>query len=293
MNHIEEQVRRLYEMLSPCRLCPHRCGVDRLKGEKGRCRSGTEIFISSSNLHFGEEPPISGSNGSGTIFMTNCNLACVFCQNYPISQFGNGNPITADALAGTMLELQKRGAHNINFVTPTLMMAQVADAIVRARKSGLTVPTVYNSGGYEDVEAVRLLDGIIDIYLPDAKYGDDACAEKYSGARNYRENNRNVLKEMYRQVGNLVCDQNGVARRGMIIRHLVLPDAIAGSSAVLEFIAREISPEMHVGLMSQYHPAHKSNLYPELTRRLTGREYDEVLNLVCDLGLENGWQQEL
>ncbi|MHB9156125.1 MAG: 4Fe-4S cluster-binding domain-containing protein [Endomicrobiales bacterium] len=293
MFDFKERIELLYRRSAPCALCPHHCGADRRAGEKGKCRTGKEVSIASATPHFGEEPPLSGTGGSGTIFFSNCTLSCVFCQNYPISQLGNGNPVSVESLSRTMRGLQDKGAHNINFVTPSHVAPQVAEAVFLARHKGLTVPVVYNCGGYEDLDTLRLLDGIVDIYLPDAKYDDDAMAKNYSAAPRYRDVNRLALKEMHRQVGTLRINEKGVAERGLLVRHLVLPDDIAGSEKVLEFIAREISPDTFLSLMAQYHPAHRAGSFPELSRRITPREYRQVLKVVHRLGLENGWQQEL
>lgn len=288
-----DRVAELYRRMAPCALCPHHCGVDRTAGKTGRCGTGSGISVASCNLHGGEEPPISGTHGSGTIFFARCPLRCAFCQNYPLSQMGHGNAVTIEQLTEMLLDLQGRGAHNINFVTPTHMAAHVADAVIRARANGLTIPVVYNSSGYEDVETLRLLDGIVDIYLPDAKYMDDAVALQLSGAQKYHEINAAALKEMFRQVGPLDLDEHGIARRGMIIRHLVLPGGLSQSADVLRFIARAISPHVHVSLMAQYHPAHRASAIPHLDRRLTQKEYDTVLAVMEETGFENGWQQEL
>jgi len=288
-----ERMKSLYNLLKPCRLCPHACGIDRFKQSSGKCRSGLEVRISSNNLHLGEEPPISGFNGSGTIFFTNCSLSCVFCQNYPISQLGNGNPVTTDKLVSMMLELQDKGAHNINFVTPTHYAAHMAQAVVTAKKKGLSIPILYNSGGYDDVQTLRLLEGIVDIYMPDAKYSDDSNAMKYSGTENYSSVNRAALVEMHRQAGGLVLDKNGIAMKGLIIRHLVLPGGISGSKEVLRFIAEKISPATYLSLMAQYHPADAALKYPELSKRLSEKEYAEILDFADGLGFENGWRQEL
>lgn len=292
INYIE-RIDQLNKQLASCRLCPHHCGVDRRSGKLGRCSTGTDLYISSANVHFGEEPPLSGTKGSGTIFFTRCNLSCVFCQNYPISQLGNGNKSSVDELAATMLRLQHQGVHNINFVTPSHVVPQIVEAVHLARAKGLTIPLVYNCGGYEEVETLRLLEGIIDIYLPDAKYSDSALAAKYSSAPDYWEINQKALREMHRQVGKLSMDGEGIARSGLLIRHLILPNNIAGSRKVLEFIAHELSPETYISLMAQYHPAHGSGQYPELSRRISPEEYEEILADMERLDLENGWQQEL
>lgn len=292
MNKLPANITRLYEILKSCRLCPHNCGVDRLAGQKGLCRSAEEVLISSANLHFSEEPPISGKRGSGTIFFTNCSLSCVFCQNYPISQLGHGNPLTIKKLAEKMLELEKKGAHNINFVTPTHYAAQMAKAVHTAREKGLNIPILYNSSGYDSVETLKLLEGIVDIYMPDAKYCDDKNSAKFSNAEHYWEANKKALKEMHRQSGLLKLNSEGLAVKGVIIRHLVLPGGLSGSETVLKFIAKEISKDTYLSLMSQYHGAHRSAEYPELKAKLTHKEYDKILELARELGFENGWRQE-
>jgi len=286
------RVKQLYLLEEKCHLCPRKCGTLRLDGEhKGVCGAGRVLKISSHNLHFGEEPPISGSNGSGTVFFTNCNLHCVFCQNYPISNLGNGRNVTEEGLAKMMLELQEEGAHNINLVTPTHYVPQILEALGMAIERGLHIPLVYNSGGYESIETLRLLDGIIDIYMPDAKYWSSELAEKYSHAADYPQINRLALKEMYRQAGDLTLDSHGVAVRGLLVRHLVLPGVIEDTNKVLEFLAREISPQVYISLMSQYHPCYNAFKYPELSRRLTTEEYDTAREYADHFGLTNGWLQ--
>ena len=287
------RIKQLYALLNPCRLCPHNCGVNRLAGQKGKCRTDTNVMVASHNIHHGEEPPISGVTGSGTIFFANCSLSCVYCQNYPISQHGNGNNVTIAALAGMMLSLQKRGAHNINLVTPSHVAPMAVEAIYEARAGGLKLPIIYNCSGYESLETLALLDGIVDIYLPDAKYGDETTARKLSGAAGYWEANKAALKEMYRQVGNMTTDENGIAQRGLIIRHMALPNNLSGSKNVFEFIARELSRDTHLSIMAQYHPAHRAGEYPELSRRLTPDEYKNTLDAARKSGIGNGWQQEL
>ncbi len=289
----QEKIKVLESFLKNCTLCPRRCQINRLNDQLGICRTGKEIKVSSHNLHFGEEPPISGSQGSGTIFFAYCNLRCVFCQNYPISQLGHGNPVTSEGLGSIMLKLQQQGAHNINLVTPTHLLPQIVRALYWASLRGLYLPIVYNSGGYESVETLSLLDGLIDIYLPDAKYSDEKQAVKYSSAPNYWEVNKLALKEMYRQVGNLEINQEGVAGHGLLVRHLVLPEGISGSEKILKFLAEEISPDLWLSLMAQYHPAHQANSFPELSRRLTAEEYQKILDLADSLGMKNGWRQEL
>lgn len=290
---LKQRVEQAYEMLSHCSLCPRECGVNRLNGEKGYCQAGADPVVASWNAHPWEEPPISGTNGSGTIFFTYCTARCVFCQNYPISQLGIGQQVIVQRLAEMMLELQARGCHNINLVTPTHFVPQILAALAIAVERELHLPLVYNSSGYEAVETLRLLDSIVDIYLPDAKYADNNIAHRLSGFRNYVEANRAALKEMFRQVGTeLLLDENGIALRGMIIRHMVLPEGLAGTRQVLAWIAHELSPSIHISLMSQYFPAHKAVGDPVLGRKITVEEYLEALAAFDELGLERGWRQE-
>jgi putative pyruvate formate lyase activating enzyme len=279
-------------MLAHCELCPHRCGVDRLQDERGVCRMGDRPKVSSWNLHAWEEPPISGTRGSGTIFFSGCTGRCRFCQNYPISQLDHGDVIGVERLAGMMLELQRKGAHNINFVTPTHFMPQILAALPYAIRGGLRLPLVYNTSGYERVEALRLLEGVVDLWLPDAKYADDAVARRLSGFRDYVDHNRAALREIYRQVGaDLVLDGDGLAVRGMIIRHMVLPGGLAGTAEVLSWIVDALSPRVSVSLMDQYFPAHRALGDPILGRKITWEEYEAALEAFEDAGLEGGWCQ--
>ncbi len=287
---LENRIERANAILEECVLCPHCCKVDRPSGEKGFCRSDALPMVSSHNAHFGEEPVLVGSGGSGTIFFTNCTLHCSYCQNYPISQLGHGSTVSVQGLAEMYLRLEKRGCENINFVTPTHFVPSILEALALAVEDGFSLPLVYNTSGYERVETLQLLDGIIDIYLPDIKYADNDMARKYSGVDNYVEHNRAALKEMYRQTGLLQCDDRGVARRGMIVRHLVLPDDISGSEDSLRFLARELSPRLHVALMSQYFPAYKAPQTPPLHRRIDRKHYRYLANLVDELGFK-GWVQ--
>lgn len=288
----EKRVKDAEKILESCRLCPYQCGVNRISGEMGLCRSTAQLKISSSNAHFGEEPPISGTRGSGTIFFTSCTLRCVFCQNYPISQLNNGNFTTISQLSGMMLDLQKRGCHNINLVTPTHFVPQIMKAIWEARRNGFSIPIVYNCSGYESVAALKLLDGIIDIYLPDSKYADNAIARKYSKAINYFDVLKSVLKEMHRQVGDLKIDENGIAVSGLIIRHLVLPNNLSGTDQILPWIAENISRDTYISLMSQYFPAFQAMNYPQLARNITRKEYQNAKNIFHYSGLVNGWLQQ-
>ena len=287
------RVKEAYARLKRCDLCPHACGVNRIKGETGVCASGFLPRIASANLHRGEEPPISGSKGSGTIFFSGCTLRCSFCQNFPISHMGNGETISPARLAGRMLSLQKRGAHNINFVTPTHFLPQILAALWLAIPAGFTLPLVWNSGGYERVDALRLLDGIVAVYLPDMKYSDDRVAVAHSGAPGYRDINRAAVKEMLRQVGQLRVDDRGVAIQGLIIRHLVLPEGKDGSAEILPWIAANTGKDTHIALMSQYFPAGKASEVSGLNRAITVEEYDEAVAALDNAGLAEGWVQEL
>lgn len=278
------------ELLKECTVCPKNCRVDRTAGELGDCHMTDRLKISSYNLHFGEEPPISGRRGSGTIFLSGCNLACVYCQNYPISQYCHGRFHSIAQVAGMMLSLQRRGAHNINLVTPTHFVPLLMQALLEAFESGLAIPIVYNTSGYDSVKMLKLLGGVIDIYMPDMRYADPRLSRLYSAANGYPAINRRAIKEMHRQVGELHM-VDGVALRGLLLRHLVLPGGIAGSKAIFEFIAREVSPQTHVSVMSQYFPAFRADEYPELSRRLTGVEYRQALDAFERAGLSNGYIQ--
>jgi putative pyruvate formate lyase activating enzyme len=281
------------ELLARCELCPHGCGVNRLAGERGACRSGDQPRVSSWNLHAWEEPPISGSRGSGTIFFSGCTGRCLFCQNYPISQMGHGRDVSPAGLAGMMLELQRKGAHNINLVTPTHFLPAILAALPPAVRGGLRLPLLYNTSGYERPEMLRLLEGVVDLWLPDMKYADDAVARRLSGFKDYVEHNRSALLEIYRQVGDeLVLDGDGLARRGLVVRHMVLPGGLAGTGEVLRWIAAELSPRVHVSLMDQYFPAHRALDDPLLNRKVTPEEYEEALEALDAAGLENGWCQD-
>lgn len=282
-----------YRRLAACDLCPHCCGVNRIKDEQGRCRSGLKPRIASANLHRGEEPPISGSKGSGTLFFSGCTLSCVFCQNFPISQQNAGETISTSELARRMLQLQKRGAHNLNLVTPSHWLPQFLAALWLAIPQGFDLPVVWNSSGYETVDALHLLDGVVSIYLPDMKYSDDAQAVELSAAPGYTAINRAAVTEMLRQVGQLRVNGDGIATQGLIIRHLVLPEDRAGSTVTLPWIAKHLGQETHLALMSQYFPAHRAAAMRGIDRGLTHREYDAAVAALEDAGLENGWVQEL
>jgi len=285
---LQDRARTALARLESCEICPRRCGVNRLKDERGFCRIGRLARVASFAPHFGEEPPLVGSSGSGTIFFSGCNLACVFCQNYDISQQDHGQDVSADALARMMLQLQDLGCHNINFVTPTHVVPQILEALVLAVDDGLRVPLVYNSGGYDSVKTVQLLEGIFDIYMPDAKYGSDEVALKYSGAPDYTHIMKTAIKEMHRQVGDLIMDEDGVATRGLLVRHLVLPGDLAGSAEVVRFLSEEISPNTYLNVMAQYRPEYKACRFPELNRRISAKEYNDAVRLAARAGLTRG-----
>jgi putative pyruvate formate lyase activating enzyme len=291
---LHARVDQAWRVLKACTLCPRRCSVNRIDGETGYCRAGREVRIASWNVHRWEEPPISGTRGSGTLFFSHCTGRCHFCQNYPISQLGAGRDVTPQRLGGMMLELQEQGCHNINLVTPTHYVPHILSAIESAAAHGLHLPILYNTSGYDTVGTIRLLEGVVDIYLPDSKYADDSAAERLSGFKDYVANNRTALKEMYRQVGEqLVVDEEGIARRGLIIRHLVLPHGLSQTPDVLKWIADNLSPRMHISLMAQYFPAWHAVDHDELGEVLSVEDYEHALDALGDLGLENGWQQEL
>ncbi|MCK4453203.1 radical SAM protein [candidate division WOR-3 bacterium] len=288
----KELIDEFYNLLSPCRICPRECKVDRLKREVGNCKAGLEVKISSYHQHFGEEPPLVGKHGSGTIFFTHCNLHCVYCQNYEISQLGMGRQVILEELARMMLRLQNLGCHNINFVTPTPWVPQIIKALIIAQEKGLNIPIVYNCGGYESVETLKLLEGIVDIYMPDIKYADNECAEKYSGVQEYWDVVRPALKEMHSQVGDLVVE-NGIAKKGLLIRHLVLPNNITGSKKCFEFISQELSKNTVVNPMAQYYPTFKADQSQEINRRITAQEYQQVLADLEKYGLDKGFKQTI
>jgi len=278
-----EELRAVYEN---CRLCPRDCRVDRLHGQTGRCQAPATLKVSSAVPHFGEEAPLVGKRGSGTIFFSHCGLRCVYCQNYSISLEGEGVKISEKRLAEAMIKLQGFGCHNINLVTPTHYVPGIVGALVHAVEGGLRIPLVYNTSGYERLEILQLLEGIVDIYLPDFKYADPAPAARLSeGAFNYPHYARIALKEMHRQVGDLVV-KRGVARKGLMIRHLVLPNGLAGTAEVAGFVAGELSPDTYVHIMRQYRPEYKAKEYPEIARRITRGEFNEAVETARKKGLK-------
>jgi putative pyruvate formate lyase activating enzyme len=287
---------RLMSRLFSCDICPRKCGVNRLNGETGFCRSSDLPLVSSYCPHKGEEPPISGTKGAGTIFFTYCNLKCVYCQNYQISQTEEDQSFKAvsiERLSDIMIELQDMGCHNIDLVTPTHFVPQIVAALDIASEKGLSIPIVYNSNGYESIETLKELDGVVDIYLPDLKYSKNQNGEKYSRVKDYPRIARAAIKEMWDQVGPLETDAEGIAIKGIIIRHLILPNFIDGPKECLNWISDEISMFADVSLMSQYYPEHEAFNYPELSRTITEKEYKKALNILSNAGLNDGWTQEL
>lgn len=279
--------------LEKCKICPHNCGVNRLNGNIGRCKSNGNIKLAMASIHNFEEPCISGENGSGTVFFSNCNLNCVFCQNYKISQQGLGREISIEELAEIFIDEQNKNAENINLVTPTMYVYHIIEAIKIAKNKGLKIPIVYNSNGYENVETIKKLKGYIDIYLPDLKYYYDDLAFKYSGIKNYFKNAISAIKEMYNQVGSPVLDENGMMKKGLIIRHLVLPNNLQNSKEVLKWINDNIDKNVFVSVMAQYFPTNRAKEFPEINRKLTKEEYEEIENYLYSLDLDNGYIQEL
>lgn len=279
------RVQKAREMLRRCRLCPRNCEVDRLAGETGICNTGELPRVSSYFPHFGEEPPLVGFCGSGTIFFSYCNLKCIFCQNYTISHFGEGSEVSSCTLAGMMLELQGSGCHNINFVTPTHVVPQILHALSIAVERGLCIPLVYNTGGYDSVETLQLLDGVIDIYMPDIKYTSGKISKRLSKAEDYPEVAKAAILEMHRQVGDLRVDERGIAYRGLLVRHLVLPGGLAGTREAMRFLAREVSPDTYVNIMDQYYPYFKAKDHPVINRRITSEEYQEAIRIAQEEGL--------
>jgi putative pyruvate formate lyase activating enzyme len=284
---LHRRAEEAYEHLRDCDLCARYCHVNRYETTKGAvCRTGVRAVVHSFGAHHGEEDPLRGTRGSGTIFFSWCSLRCLFCQNWEISQRGEGREVEPEELAGMMLALQAQGCHNINLVTPSHVVAQIIAAVEIAARRGLRLPLVYNSGGYDSPEALALLDGIVDIYMPDMKYGDSAIARRYSKVRDYVEVNFAAVKEMQRQVGELQLDGEGIAQRGLLVRHLVLPGHLAGTEQVLAFLAREISRESYINIMDQYHPCYRAADNPPLDRELTAAEYEEALRLAEKYGLK-------
>ena len=281
------------EELSSCTICPHNCKVNRNNGQIGRCRSGNKVKIALASVHNYEEPCISGKNGSGTIFFSNCNLSCIYCQNYKISQLGKGYELSVEELANIMLEQQEKGVNNINLVTPTMYAYQIIEAIKIARKNGLNIPIIYNTNGYENVKTIQDLNGYVDVYLPDLKYYSNELSKKYSKVDNYFKYATEAIKEMYKQVGCPVFDENGIIQKGLIIRHLVLPNHLQNSKHVLKWIKENMPEDTYVSVMAQYFPTYKAKEDELINRKLTKKEYKEIEEFLYTLDLKNGYMQEL
>lgn len=283
---LKKRVTEAYRRLEACDICPRECGVNRRQSAKGAvCRTGERALVCSYHPHFGEEAPLVGTRGSGTIFFTWCNLKCQYCQNYEISQLGEGREVEPEQLAAMMLHLQEMGCHNINFVSPTHVVPQILAGVLIAAGAGLRIPLVYNTGGYDSLKTLALLDGVFDIYMPDMKYSDEAIAQRLSKVKNYPAINRAAVAEMHRQVGDLYLDERGIALRGLLVRHLVLPGGLAGTAEIVRFLAEEISPNTYLNIMDQYRPCYKAHEYPELNRRITPEEYAEAVRLAQEAGL--------
>ena len=282
----------MLELLKKCEMCPHKCKIDRTKNQVGRCKSKDTVQLALASIHNFEEPCISGGNGSGTVFFSNCNLSCKFCQNYEISQQGLGKEITIERLSEIFLEQQSKGAHNINLVSPTSYAYQIIEAIKIAKKNGLKIPIIYNTNGYENIETIKLLNGYIDVYLPDLKYAEDDLGKKYSNVDNYFKIATSAIKEMYNQVGENIYDEDGMIKRGMIIRHLVLPNHTENTKKVLTWINSNMPKNITVSVMAQYFPTYKAKEIEDINRKITKREYKKVENFLYSLDLENGYIQE-
>jgi len=282
---LKKKAEQARNILSSCILCPRQCKVDRLSGETGVCKTGSRAVVSSYNAHFGEEAPLVGRNGSGTIFFTHCNLLCVFCQNYEISHEGCGEEVSDEQLAGIMLALQKSGCHNINFVTPSHVVPQILSALGIAVENGLCIPLVYNTGGYDMVETLKILDGVVDIYMPDFKFWDPDIADKACCAKDYPEFAKDALTEMFRQVGDLVVDEHGIARRGLLVRHLVMPHGHAGTREIMRFIADKISKNTYVNIMSQYRPCGKACQYKEFSSSPSDKDFADAVKAAKEEGI--------
>jgi putative pyruvate formate lyase activating enzyme len=283
---LARRIERALAMMESCLLCPRHCGVNRLKGETGFCQTGRKARVASYNAHFGEEAPLVGTHGSGTIFISSCNLLCNFCQNYEISHNKEGADVGPEQMASMMTQLSDLGCHNINFVTPSHVVPQLLEALPFAIEKGMKVPLVYNSGGYDSVETLKLSEGVFDIYMPDFKFWDNRWAERYCNAPDYREVAVDAIREMHRQVGELVMDDRGIATRGLLVRHLVMPKKIAGSEKLFEFLAKEISPDTYVNVMDQYRPCGSAHKDDFIGRRLDGGEYREAVDAARKAGLK-------
>lgn len=279
-------------MLEQCMLCPHNCKVNRANGEIGRCKCNDKIKIALVSLHKFEEPCISGENGSGTVFFSNCNLNCIFCQNYEISHLGKGYEVTIEELANIFLEQQERGAHNINLVTPTMYVIQIIQAIKIAKKNGLHIPIIYNTSSYENVETIKMLEGYIDVYLPDLKYYSNDLCKRYSKVNNYFENASKAILEMYKQVGSPQFDDNGMIKKGVIIRHLILPNYMQNTKNILKWIKENMPQDIYVSVMTQYFPSYKACDDDKINRKINRKEYQIIEDYIYYLDLKNGYMQD-
>ena len=286
-NSFQKTLHILLNMLENCTLCPHKCKVNRKNNELGFCKTGYQAKISSAFLHFGEEPQISGIRGSGTIFFSNCNMKCIYCQNFEISHLGEGYEITEKELAETMLQLQKDGAHNINFVSPTHIIPQILSALYIAANNGLRIPIIYNSGGYDSPEIIKLLENIFDIYMPDIKYSDNALAYLYSGVKNYKENCYKSIIQMHKNSGTLKIGKNRVAQTGLLIRHLILPNQMENSKGIIDFIVQHLPKDTYINIMPQYHPIWNVSDIKELSRKITLDEFNLIISYAKLKGLKN------
>ena len=282
---LQDRAAAAIERLSACDLCPRQCGVNRVKGETGFCRTGRHAWVSDADAHFGEEDPLIGTGGSGTIFFTHCNLGCNFCQNYDISHLGAGREVGPEELAHIMLALQEKGCHNINFVTPSHVVAQILEALIPAVENGLRIPLIYNTSAYDRTDTLALLDGIIDIYMPDFKFWDPEVARLTCNAPDYPLVAADAIREMHRQVGDLVLDRNGLAIKGLLVRHLVLPENLAGTDRIMDFLAKEISAETYTNVMNQYRPCGTASKIPALSRKITSSEYEAALDMARKAGI--------
>jgi len=281
------------DCLDECKICPHKCKVNRNEGRLGRCRAGKDVRIALASIHNFEEPCISGKNGSGTVFFSNCNLNCIYCQNYEISQLGKGKDITIEHLADIFISQQNKNVNNVNLVTPTMYVPQIIEAIKIAKEKGLNIPIIYNSNGYEDVETLKMLEGYIDVYLPDLKYYSNEISKKYSNVENYFSVAVEAIKEMKRQVGNPVFDENGIIKKGVIIRHLILPNHMLNTKNILKYIKENFDENTYVSVMAQYFPTYKAKQNEKINRKITKKEYKEVEEFLYCLDLKNGYIQEL
>lgn len=282
---LDHRIEKAYCRLERCELCGVRCRINRRAGKAGGCRTGDKAILASFDAHDGEEAPISGWAGSGAVFFAGCNLRCQFCQNYDISQTREGKEVEPEALAAVFLQLQSRGCHNINLVSPSHVIPMILSAVQIAARNGLRLPLVFNTGGYDYLDSLRLLDGVVDIYMPDMKYSNPQVARRYSKVINYPKTNQSAVREMFRQVGDLILDERGIAKRGLLVRHLVMPNGLAGTKEITRFLAEEISPNTYFNIMGQYNPAFEAKLYPSLNRHVTSQEFEEAVEIAQKAGL--------